>query len=179
MPSSFLTSQQQQTYGSYAGEPSPEQLARHFHLDNTDHMLIGRRRADYTRLGFALQLCTVRFLGTFMTNPINLPEGTVAYIAKQLATTDWSDLPRYLSRPNTHRRHAREIKRFYGYRDFNDLHTQFQLTRWLYARAWLSNEGDTVLFELSKAWLIERKILLPGATTLARLIARVRVRVQR
>jgi TnpA family transposase len=174
VPVDFLTEAQLRRYGRYPDEVSPVQLARFFHVDDTDRVLIGRRRGDANRLGFALQLLTVRFLGTFLANPIEVPANVVGHVARQLGI-DVSCLPRYLDREPTRHAHRAEIRESYGYRDFSPP-WPFRLSRWLYLRAWLGNERPSLLFDLGTAWLIERKILLPGVTTLTRLVARIRER---
>ena len=62
MPVEFLSDEQAAVYGRFDGELSSAELERFFFLDNADRRLVGRRRSDHTRLGFAVQLGTARFL---------------------------------------------------------------------------------------------------------------------
>jgi uncharacterized protein DUF4158 len=173
MPVEFLTPDQRRRYGRYTADPSPLQLTRYFHFDDRDQQLIARRQRDHTRLGFAIQLGTVRFLGTFLPDPTEVPATVVAYVAQQLGMADSTCLAQYRTR-DTHWDHMAEIQRTYGYRDFRDPREVFRLVRWLYSRAWLSAERPSVLFDLATARLVERKVLLPVVTALERLVARVR-----
>jgi uncharacterized protein DUF4158 len=133
-----------------------------------------RRREDHIRLGCALQLGTVRFLGTFLTDPTDVPPGVVMYMSRQLRIADPLCLSRYLDRRVTRHEHAQDIQRRYGYRDFHAPREVFRLVRWLYTRAWLSAERPSVLFDLATARLVEHKVLLPGVTVLERLVASIR-----
>ncbi|MGB5835009.1 MAG: Tn3 family transposase [Thiohalocapsa sp.] len=178
MPVDFLTEAQKCRYGQYPEEVSAIQLARYFHVDDTDRGLIVQRRGDANRLGFALQVLTVRFLGTFQTDPTAVPAVVVGHVAAQLDIADMGCLPRYLDREQTRHAHRAEIRAAYGYEEFGPLWS-FRLTRWLYLRAWFGNERPSLLFDHATAWLIEHKVLLPGVTTLSRVVARIRERTAR
>ena len=175
MPTSFLTAEQERQHGRYSGEPGPDQLVRCFHLDDADRTLIATRRWDHMRLGFAVQLGTVRFLGAFPDDPADVPAGVVADLARQLGIADPGCLAQYRE-GRIRFQQAAEIRAHYGYREFTDPAAGFRLVRWLYALCWTGSDRPGALFDRAVAWLVANKVLLPGATVLERLIARVRAR---
>ncbi len=176
MTTEFLTAEQKAQYGQFPGEPNDVQLARYFHLDEADQELISRRRGDQNKLGFALQLTAVRFLGTFLSDISLVPANVQILVAQQLSINNRDVLAGYAQRETTKREHAALIREHYGYHGFNDPLWVFRLSRLLYARAWISNERPSLMFDFATAWLIQRKILLPGASTLSRLITEIRAR---
>lgn len=173
MPVEFLTAEQRQHYGGYRGEPSPEQLALYFHLDDRDRALLEPRRHAHIRLGLALQFCTVRLLGTFLPDPTDVPHNVILTLASQLNIADLAVLARYREGEIRYDP-VYEIMQEYDYHDFAFQPEHFRFLRWLSIRAWWSEERLTVLFDLAMARLIERRVLLPGVTVLERLISSVR-----
>ena len=173
MPVDFLTAEQRARYGRFSGEPSAAQLSRYFYFESNDRAFIRRQRGAHNRLGIALLLGTVRFLGTFSPDLGAIPIGVRRYVAQQLHV-DGEICRQYLEQ--TRRRHVAEICREYGYREFSAQPDSWRLLRWLYARAWTCNDRPSVLFDLTTARLLENKIVLPGVSTLERLVAAVRER---
>lgn len=178
MPVDFLTDEQYQSYAKYPDILIQEQLDKYFYLDDKDKELINACRRDYNKLGYALQLTTLRFLGTFLPNPIDVPHEVVNYIAKQLRIELPVELECYMDRKATRSVHCTEIKTLLDYQDLNGIRG-YRLARWLYDQAWFGNERPSILFERCTFWLISRKVLLPGISTLTILIAKVRDRVSK
>jgi hypothetical protein len=75
---------QEQTYARFVGSPSTQQLSRYFHVDDADIERVNLRRGAHNKPGFALQLTTVRFLGTFLSESSAVPPSVVAYVAAKL-----------------------------------------------------------------------------------------------
>jgi TnpA family transposase len=172
VPVEFLSDEQAATYGRFTAPPSRAELERFFFLDDADKALIGKRRSDYSKLGFSLQLVTVRYLGTFLTDPLDVPTVVLDYVAEQLGIADASQVKAYMEREKTRFEHQWEIVREYRWQDFTAV--QAELTRWVDDRAWTTGDGPRAVFDGAVGWLRERQVLLPGATTLTRLVAQVR-----
>ena len=173
MPVEFLSDENAAGFGRFVGEVSQADLERFFYLDDADRDLIAVRRGDHNRLGFAVQLGTVRFLGLFLADSLDVPWGVVEFLAAQLEIADPLVVKRYTQRVSTVHEHAREIRVAYGYRDLDGALTE-ELTLFVYARAWTHGDGLTVLFDHARAWLHRERVLLPGVSVLARLVAGVR-----
>ncbi len=172
MPVEFLTDDEAAAYGRFAGPPSQADLERVFFLDDEDRALVGRRRGEHMKFGFALQLVTVRWLGTFLEDPLDVPEVVLEFVAEQLGVEDPSQVKRYTERRPTPFDHQQEIRRVCQWKDFASVEPEFGV--WVAARSWTSGDGPKAIFTDGMGWLRERKVLLPGVTTLARQVAKVR-----
>ncbi|MFD7623526.1 Tn3 family transposase [Streptomyces sp. NPDC059802] len=172
MPVEFLTDEQAAAYAAFRGAPSRTELERFFFLDDADRELIEGKRRSHNRLGFALQLTTARYLGVFLDDPTDVPAEVVDYLAEQLDIGDASVLKAYGERENTRLEHVRELRRVLEYEEFAEAEADLQT--WVDARAWTTGEVPKALFDAAVGQLRERRVLLPGVTTLTRLVTSVR-----
>jgi TnpA family transposase len=176
MPVNFLSPAQRERYGRYAGDPSAEQLARYFHLDEADLATIADKRGEHNRLGYALQLSTVRFLGTFLEDLGTTPSAVLQALRRQLGLSGSDRIVDY-AQGEQRWVHAEQIRTEHGYRALTDPIAGFAFARWLYAQCWTGTDRPSVLFDRATSWMLAQKVLLPGASVLERFVARLRERV--
>lgn len=146
-----------------------------FFLYDAARELVGRRRGEHNRLGLAVQLGTVRFLGTFLADPLEVPWPAVEYLGRQLGVADVSVVEAYTEREQTPLEHTWEIRQAFGFRDFGE--GAPQLRGFLEAPAWARPERPSELFDQAVAWLRDERVLLPGVSVLPRMLAEVRAQV--
>lgn len=171
----FLTEEQASSFGRYVGDPSLTEQDQFFYLDAADLQRIDEHRGEHNRLGFALQLGTARYLGTFLSDPLDVPWVVVEYLSAQLGIADPSIIKKYAERVATANAHARKIRQLYGYQDFAGPVVD-ELGEFVYARAWTRGEGPTALFEQAVDWLRRRRVLLPGVSRLSKTVQTARER---
>lgn len=135
--------------------------------------MIARRRTGASALGFALQLGTVRYLGRFLEDPAEVPAGVAQWTAREIGVPIGTDLTAY-GRGEWRWSHQEEIRHEYGYQPFGAPGVEDELAAWLHARAWVSAESHLELFARAVEHLMGSKVLLPGASTLWRLIGTAR-----
>ena len=80
----ILSKEQVELYGKFVIEPSNKQLSEYFFLGEKDLSIIRQLRSDTNKLGFAVQLGTIRFLGLFLSEPADVPQKIIDYLAEQL-----------------------------------------------------------------------------------------------
>ncbi|WP_428834754.1 DUF4158 domain-containing protein [Nonomuraea roseola] len=97
------------------------------------------------------------------------PTEVLDYLAEQLGIFDASCVKTYAQREGTHREHAGKIQKVFRLREFAE--DEAELVSVLAAHTWNSGDGPTALFQRAVRWLREHDVLLPGITTLTRLLA--------
>lgn len=96
-------------------------------------MQIRRQRRPENRLGFALQLCALRYLGFHPNNWQQAPWDVVKHLSQQLQVQP-ENLSRYAQRTQTRTEHLQQIQNYLGFQEPTPAQIK-RLARWLLDRA--------------------------------------------
>lgn len=151
-------------------------LARHYTLTGEDLKLIDLRRRDHNRLGFAVQLCFLRYPGRVLAEEEVPPSHIIEFIAAQLGIPS-SAFVEYAKRDETRREHLLEIQKKFGLRPF-DASLYKELSHWLMPVALGTDKGEVLVSFLLEE-MQQRRIILPPLTAVERLAEETRRRARR
>ena len=175
MPIGFLTDAERAQLNRFPNEIPHDDLSAFFTLTDGDIQEIDRQRGDPNRLGFALQLCALRYLGFAPDELGTAPATAIHFVAHQLGLTPEA-LQTYGHRLHTRTDHLRRAQAHLGFRKAApaDLNA---LAQWLLQRA-LEHDKPTLLLALACEQLRREHIVRPGITRLEQLVATARHQAQ-
>ena len=167
MPGSFLNDTERERLRRFPTEIPSEDLIGYFTLSERDQLLVRGQRRDHNRLGFALQVCALRYLGFVPTKLHSAPPAAIGHLAQQLGVVPRC-LVRYGERSQTRTGHLQEVLAHLGFRKArpSDLKA---LKTWLVDRG-LEHDRPSLLFQLACEKLRTDKIVRPGLTCLERMV---------
>ncbi|HIF0232327.1 TPA: Tn3 family transposase [Legionella pneumophila] len=178
MPVSFLSPTQRDNYAKYPIDLPLDIVSNLFFLDDQDKEWISIKRGDFSRLGYALQLTTVRFIGTFISDLGEIPAVVIERVASQIKIDNPESCILMYMKSRQRWRHTIDIRSRYSYVEFSEKGGRFRLGRILCALCWTGTDRPGVLFDHAVDWLSTNKILLPGITILERFVAEIRSRME-
>ncbi|WP_057460922.1 Tn3 family transposase [Pseudovibrio sp. POLY-S9] len=151
-------------------------LEYHYTLADDDIAYIKTRRRPKNQMGFALQLCALRYPGRLLKPGEVIPEAVSSYLAAQLGLQPEDLLP-YAARDVTRREHLSALRKIYGYQRFTGKRVK-QMKSWLSQQAEAAESSEGLVCKFVEECR-KRKIILPGVTTIERLCADALVAAER
>ena len=175
MTRGFLSAGERERLNTYPTDISDWDLGRFFTLSSRDLETVEQQRGDDNRLGFALQLCTLRYLG-FVPQDLLEPPPTIVRLLSHQLEVSVEVLGTYGQREQTRTDHLVQVIDYLGYRraGAGDLIT---LENWLVDRA-LEHDRPTFLLHTAAERLRWDQILRPGLTVLERIVGTARERAR-
>lgn len=79
----ILIKEQRLEYTRITDDLSKEEIAAYYTLSSSDLEIVNRHTRDYNRLGSALQLCVLRYLGWPLSIVKHIPLNILNYVADQ------------------------------------------------------------------------------------------------
>ena len=159
MPRRFLSKSERQRLNQFPDEVTDADCVVYFTLTPADMVLVGSKRGDDNRLGIALLLGSLRYLGYFSANLQHSPPNVTGFLATQVGATS-QDLAAYATRDETRREHLPEVMRHLGFRRLRR-HDRQNLITWLGERA-LEHEHPTTLLQQASERLYQLRLVRPA-----------------
>jgi hypothetical protein len=157
-------------------EISREELFRYFTLTSADLAFVAPRgRGPVVRLGLAVTLCTLPWLGFVPDDVSAAPAVAVARLAEQL-NVHVAQLRSYGKRAQTRTEHVRLVAQYLGWRSAGAMELK-ELDEFLLARA-MEHDSPTLLFRLACEFLVSARVIRPGPETVVRRVAHARAQAQ-
>ena len=143
-----------------------DSLIRHYSLSPADRLEVELRRRDHNRLGFAIQLCLMRYPGRVLGAEEAPPRAMLKYVADQIGA-DQASFALYSRREETRRDHA---ARLLVYLDIKSATAEDRRAALLAAvqAATMSDDGAAIVSSIV-ATFRERGSLLPAVDTIERI----------
>lgn len=107
---------------------------------------------------------TVRHLGVFLDDPVDVPTAVVDFDAVQVGLADPSCVKQHMEPKQTRFEHQWEIAEVYSFVTYASMWAE--LMEWVNREEWTSNAGPQTLFFAVVAWLRRRRVLWPGVGAL-------------
>jgi TnpA family transposase len=116
MPGRFLTDAERERLTRFPTEVPLEDLVSAFTLSPKDITRVLLHRGQPNYLGFALQICALRYVGFAPDDLLAAPSSVVKYVARQLGVSPEA-LKQYGTRPQTRTDHLQEILSYLEFRE--------------------------------------------------------------
>ncbi len=171
MPVSFLSEVERVRFNCFPADLSKDDLIAYFTFSDTDLLQIPTTASAANRLGFALQLVLLRFLGFHLTELKSLPEMVIDFVTLQIGV-EAEQLSFYGERDQIRTDHQRLIEKYLGFRhpteeDFG------RISNWLLERA-LEHDRPTLLLQLLCERFLIEKLVRPGFSVVERMVSTIR-----
>jgi hypothetical protein len=157
-------------------EINKEELIRFFTLTPADAGFIdpGRGRSPKDRIGLAVQLCTLPWLGFVPDDVASAPSAAVARLSERLRIPV-GELRFYGERKQTRTDHLREVAGYLNWKSPKSLQLK-ELDEFLLARA-MEHDSPSLLFRLACEHLAASRVVRPGVVSLLERVATARAEV--
>ena len=147
-----------------------ESLGKYFTLTEADREQVGSCRGAINKVGFAVQLCTLRWRGYFLANTRDLPAPVLDTICSQVGLLPMG-IDDYPQNEKTRFEHLERIRQFLKFMQCGP--EREHLLKHLSEVA-QALPRSTSLRTAAHRWLLEHRIVRPGRTTLRDILATAR-----